>query len=69
MKKKIVYKATDSDGDAIGGSFSATVSSTQQTSLDLSSALTSTHFDHLMKPDTGERVFLWRSLIVRTCAA
>ena len=47
----LTFGYTETDGDSIGGSFNAIVNTTQ-TSLDLTSALTSYHIDHLIKPDT-----------------
>jgi len=44
------YTVTDGDGDAVSGSFVATVNSSQ-TSLTLGSALEISHVDHLLKPD------------------
>ncbi len=44
------YTATDGDGDAVSGSFVATVN-TSQTLLALGSALETSHVDHLLKPD------------------
>ena len=44
------YRATDGDGDAVSGSFNATVNASQ-TELTLGSALETFHPDHLIKPD------------------